>query len=63
MASKREHDEILTQDELAKEWKVSKRFIQDARSNLGLPWFKVGRVVRIKRSEAMFWLEQRKVSA
>lgn len=61
-AKKLDNEEILTEEELAKEWKCSKRFIQDARANLGLPYFKAGRLIRLKRSEVSFWLEQRKVS-
>lgn len=57
------NDEILTQDELAKEWKTSKRWIETAREKYGLPYHKIGRCIRFKKSEAKVWFEQRKVVA
>lgn len=46
-------DEWLTIKELATEWKVSERTIRNRRSlgTLGIPGYKIGGLVRFKRSD------------
>ena len=56
-------EEKLTPEELAKEWKCSIRFLDEARKKLGLPYHPLspsGRMIRFKRGEIERWLEQRK---
>lgn len=55
-----EQGEILTSEDLAGRWKVSKRFIEEARNKYGLPFHKMGRLVRFKTKEVDHWFEQRK---
>lgn len=59
MGEKKLDDEILTSEELAAEWKCSKRFLEEARAKYGLPFFKIGRLVRYRRSMITPWFEKR----
>lgn len=56
-------DEILSEKELASIWKTSKRFIEEARRKYGLPYFKIGRLVRMRKSECEQWMEERRQGA
>lgn len=64
MAKKKQSsiEKLLTEDQLAKETNLKARFIKDARLKHGLPYFKLGRLVKIRMSDFEEWLEQRKVS-
>ena len=58
-----EDDEVLTPKEVAARWKMSKRFVDHARENYGLPFFRLGRTIRFRKSEVDSWFEQRKTVA
>jgi excisionase family DNA binding protein len=41
---------------------VSKAYLEDARKNLGLPFYKIGKNIRFRLSEVEKWLKERKVN-
>ena len=53
-------DGLLTVDELAEWWKVSPRYIRMLLNRKELPYFKLGRVVRIRKHDAQNYLDLRK---
>lgn len=64
MSAKKNHledDEVYTDEDLIKKWKVKKRFLELARALYGLQYHELGpRTFRYKKDEADQWFEQRK---
>lgn len=56
-----EIERLLSESELAEISSLTVRFIKDARLKYGLPYIKLGRLVRVRLSDFESWIEQRKV--
>lgn len=54
--------ELLTRKELAEELKVTERTIDIWRASKGLPFIKMGALVRFERERVLEWLRNAKVS-
>lgn len=52
----------LTIEELAARKGVSVPWIRKAKSNLGLPYYKFGRILKFRESEFDLWASQRRVN-
>jgi len=50
-------EEIWTKEELAEYLKITVRMVDKLRGK-GLPYFKVGKLVRFKKDEVMKWFEE-----
>ena len=50
-------DEILTVNEIAEEYKITTRTVVNWYTLKGLPYQKIGRMVRIKRSDLIAFIE------
>ena len=55
-------DPFISIDELAKRKGVSVIFLRRAKTNLGLPYYKWGRLLKFKESEFDEWALQRRVN-
>lgn len=60
--SLREFEKLVDTKKLMEELGLSKSFLSKARSQYGLPHYKIGDLIKYKMSEVIVWIEQRKVS-
>ena len=58
MKRARELDEMITEEELAGKWKVSERQLQRYRKGKGLPFYKIGGIIRYHPAEVTQWLRR-----
>lgn len=59
--TKNQNEKLLTIEELSLQVGFGKTFINKARNQFGLPFYKIGGAVRFKMSDVNNWLEERKV--
>ena len=63
MARDLEHDELLTDEELRELLGVSRTTLWRLRNGAGLPFGKVGREYRYRKSEILQWMKDNKARA
>ena len=61
MAIQNRKDEIFTLEEVCKYLKVSKHTLYKYTQNKRMPSFKVGKVLRFRKSSVDTWIEEREV--
>jgi excisionase family DNA binding protein len=53
-------NELLTEQQLADQWHTTPRHIRRLRIESGLPYIKLGRLIRFEPRDVQHWLEARK---
>jgi excisionase family DNA binding protein len=55
--------ELLTEQQLAAQWGTTARHIRRLRVEAGLPYIKLGRLVRFHRDDTAGWLDAHKTAS
>lgn len=55
-------EELLSEAEVCKILSVSRSYISTSRDKLKIPYYRIGSLVKYKKSEVLLWLKTRKVS-
>lgn len=63
MAAKMTIEKFLSKKQLEDATGLTTSFIEKAQAKYGLPYYKIGGMVKFKLSEVMDWCEQRKKSS
>ncbi len=53
---------LISMEELSKHLKMSRSSIKRAKTNLGLPFFKLGDSVRFRLSDVESWLQEHRIA-